>query len=427
MKKLTILFVFVFGYLNAALAQTNSCGNIIIDSFTGKYKDTDDYVECGVRMVTTAGVAPGVTDATECTGTTNAISGATEVWLKNKGAGPSQALAGNTEVKIWGEYGVLDIAPGAASVTDFIITYDGADGNTDPDNPNLTGPVLGDFTGKKIQFILSFDGIGQGENLTFKLNVWDAAGNKSTASYTVNTVNAGQSQVNDQLVDMGVLQGLANLADIRAVQFAGETTENGLDISIKSLTAVCPNTTLPVTLVTFAGKYNENQIALTWKTSSEANADHFEVEQSFTGTTFNKVGEVKAVGNSGAIENYNFTIDSKLDKTTYFRLKMVDSDETFAYSRIIHVKPDGKNSNTEHLSVYPTIFTDALTLSMPEVTSSKAQVKIYGINGDLRHTGVYTVVNSEVSLQNLSNLTNGMYIVQVASGSLIQSQKVIKQ
>jgi hypothetical protein len=93
-------------------------------------------------------------------------------------------------------------------------------------------------------------------------------------------------------------------------------------------------TTLPVTLVDFA-VINENKSAfLTWKTSGEENSRNFEIQYSTDSKAWSTIGDVKAAGESRDMQHYTYTHSFPAEGLNYYRLKMIDQDGTFAFSRV---------------------------------------------------------------------------------------------
>lgn len=93
---------------------------------------------------------------------------------------------------------------------------------------------------------------------------------------------------------------------------------------------------LPISLISFyATKKDDFSVALDWASVSETNSKHYEIERSTDGKNFSQVGVVDAAGESHEVLNYSF-----IDRSTeslgiyYYRLKMVDRDETFEYSAV---------------------------------------------------------------------------------------------
>ncbi len=98
---------------------------------------------------------------------------------------------------------------------------------------------------------------------------------------------------------------------------------------------------LPVRLVSFTGKQLDNQVHLKWQSSSEENTSHFEVEKSADGKNFTQVLTKKAQGNSTALVSYTAIDNNPMSGTSYYRLKMVDLDGTFEYSKLVAVSAEG--------------------------------------------------------------------------------------
>ncbi|PSL25143.1 T9SS type A sorting domain-containing protein [Dyadobacter jiangsuensis] len=94
---------------------------------------------------------------------------------------------------------------------------------------------------------------------------------------------------------------------------------------------------LPVTLVKFDARRMSNGNELTWKTTSETNNKGFEIERSADARTFEKIGFVDGSGDSKENQFYHFTDLNPLT-IGYYRLKQLDYDGKFEYSKVIAVK-----------------------------------------------------------------------------------------
>lgn len=100
---------------------------------------------------------------------------------------------------------------------------------------------------------------------------------------------------------------------------------------------------LPVVLISFDAFARESASHLEWLTASEVNSSHFEIERSGDAKVWQYLDRVKAVkeAKSGTqSEHYSFTDAQPLAGPGFYRLKMVDNDGTFAYSRIAKVNHD---------------------------------------------------------------------------------------
>lgn len=91
---------------------------------------------------------------------------------------------------------------------------------------------------------------------------------------------------------------------------------------------------LPVTLVEFKATRQENAALLSWITTHEASSDHFEIERSGNGKQWKTIGTVPSHRESDEKQSYAFTDTTPLPAENLYRLKMVDQDGTYAFSRI---------------------------------------------------------------------------------------------
>jgi hypothetical protein len=171
---------------------------------------------------------------------------------------------------------------------------------------------------------------------------------------------------------------------------------------------------LPIVLSRFEAKNN----LLSWTTESESNASHFEVEKSLNSATWSKISEVQAVGNSNRRQDYTFT-DEKINKgANYYRLKMVDRDGSFQYSKVISTN----NNHKGKVNIFPNPAQDLLNITV-ESYSDEVIVEIFNLNGQ-------SIKRSSLSYNrlNISDLSEGMYFVQVSdeNGQILLREKLLK-
>ena len=91
---------------------------------------------------------------------------------------------------------------------------------------------------------------------------------------------------------------------------------------------------LPVTLLSFTGHQDDAGINVNWKVTDEINLSHYELEQSSNGLYFTKIAAI-----AGGKTSYSFidkNISYLLDKY-FYRLKIVNTNGTFSYSKIVPV------------------------------------------------------------------------------------------
>jgi hypothetical protein len=100
---------------------------------------------------------------------------------------------------------------------------------------------------------------------------------------------------------------------------------------------------LPITLVSFTAKEVSKGCQLNWVTASEINNEYFLVEKSVDGKNFSEAGKVSGAGNSTSTLYYSLLDEYPYSGVSYYRLKQVDYDGTFAYSDVVAISMDGKD------------------------------------------------------------------------------------
>ncbi|MCC6753074.1 MAG: hypothetical protein IT266_03710 [Saprospiraceae bacterium] len=103
---------------------------------------------------------------------------------------------------------------------------------------------------------------------------------------------------------------------------------------------------LPLHLLEFRGEaLNRGQVLLQWQTVRESHVSHFEVMAGFDGRHFLAAGQVMAKGKGDVPASYHQVWNLPEEATAeavYFRLKMVDLDGSFSYSRLVRVALEAK-------------------------------------------------------------------------------------
>lgn len=183
-----------------------------------------------------------------------------------------------------------------------------------------------------------------------------------------------------------------------------------------------PGTALPVTLVNFEGKNTSEGNLLQWITSSESNNDYFVIEESTNGKNFVETGRVKGVGNASVKNRYDFT-DMDFNKgITYYRLKQVDFDGTYAYSRIIPIDAPSAGN----IRFYPNPVQSALNIELPNLQSSWVNARVINASGQ------EVIVREKAAVQNgkldihLGKLPAGIYQVLIGNDKVNYRLSVFK-
>lgn len=170
-------------------------------------------------------------------------------------------------------------------------------------------------------------------------------------------------------------------------------------------------TPLPVTLESFSARLNDEKRAqLNWRTTSETNFSRFEVEKSDEGFLWQNIGILA----SKSTKNYTFVHPEKWSGVRYYRLKMIDLDDTYAYSRIASVKSEEPGSYVYYDQAQKVVYVK----KCPDLQS----IELVNLRGSV----VKMASGKASNFLSLNGLYSGMYIVRYKSNSgLIRSEKII--
>ena len=109
---------------------------------------------------------------------------------------------------------------------------------------------------------------------------------------------------------------------------------SGTGVFTNSVYGIGLSSALPVELTSFTAEIQNNSIKLNWQTATEVNNYGFEIERS-QNSVWVKIGFVKGNGNSNSAKVYSFTDAQKLSGKYSYRLKQIDNDGVFEYSKVI--------------------------------------------------------------------------------------------
>ncbi len=192
-------------------------------------------------------------------------------------------------------------------------------------------------------------------------------------------------------------------------------TVNGLNANPAAETSlgnivIGPASPTPLSLINFEAAHNNSSVDLNWTTVDEVNVKEFEVQKSTDGSKFETFSTISA---KNKLRNSYETIDMNVLHDTYYRLKMIDNDETFTYSQIQKViLPE-----TANLIIYPNPATDAITISGVRMNALQG-AKIYSINGSLM-----TKLKLTSPTLDISSYPIGVYYIKLQTGQQISFTK----
>lgn len=177
---------------------------------------------------------------------------------------------------------------------------------------------------------------------------------------------------------------------------------------------------LPVTLLDFYGRYIDKTVTLSWSTEREINTKYFTIEKSFDQVSFIPLTNITASGNAQT-HDYQYTDRSSLNGISYYRLKMVDADGRFTYSKIIAISVPVNNA----IIVFPNPVKDKLFITLAGI-ASPTEISISDARGTVIKQLQLQAGASEASVST-AGLPAGVYSISFQSGRLKSTQQFIKQ
>jgi hypothetical protein len=186
------------------------------------------------------------------------------------------------------------------------------------------------------------------------------------------------------------------------------------------------NYNLPVELSAFSATIIGSSVKLNWRTETEVNNYGFEVERKIN--NWEKIGFVQGNGNSNSPKSYSFLDKNLIGGTNFkYRLKQVDTDGQFEYSKEIEV--DFNTITTYALEQnYPNPFNPitVIEFSLPEDVGN-IKLSIYTTLGEKIAELIDTsLVAGIYQFQwNAKNVTTGMYIYELKTDNFVSAKKMV--
>ena len=187
------------------------------------------------------------------------------------------------------------------------------------------------------------------------------------------------------------------------------------------------NAALPLTLLEFNGRLQNNNALLNWKTENELNTSEFKVERSIDGNQYKAIGTVAAANRAG-LHGYNFTdpaINTLGAKIVYYRLKQYDIDGQFIYSKIVTLSLDNENTIVK---IYPNPVNNELKLSISSPLRDDVKLKIMDASGRLISLQTKQVATGSNSFTiDVTKMATGVYYLSIQGNAINKWMQFVKQ
>ncbi len=175
---------------------------------------------------------------------------------------------------------------------------------------------------------------------------------------------------------------------------------------------------LPLELLAFIASPINDYISLKWESVDETDFSHFEIQRSSDAYNYKKIAEV--VGKKSGITNQYVLKDEEVKSEIfyYYRLKMIDFDNSFEYSfiRTAQIDDDSK------ITIYPNPAKHILNIELGEL-----EIKEIIIQNGGGHEVIRKPFSNNQERLDISILPAGMYFVKiVGTNNQLFTEKFIK-
>ena len=185
-----------------------------------------------------------------------------------------------------------------------------------------------------------------------------------------------------------------------------------------------PGTVLPIKILSFQGKWLNNDADLNWQINGSLELDHIEVERSIDGgSRFNKIADVMPQA-TDRTEDYHYSDVAAWNLRADFllyRLKFVPITGRITYSTIVKLN---KDKAAAILTAYPNPTAGRLTVNIQNVSDFTGySFQLYSFDGKLMQHGA---IQSTSSYLDLHKYAAGTYqLIIFKKGSFIQKFNII--
>jgi hypothetical protein len=209
--------------------------------------------------------------------------------------------------------------------------------------------------------------------------------------------------------------------DTTNISFTVNTADTASHINRFSI--VFRGSVVPLNTINLKAATKNNGVEVEWKTTNEVNLSKYEVEKSFDGVSFSKIGTKNAL--NGTVNNYEVFDPAPQMGHNYYRIKIVGLDNSVQYSKTVLINlADSKNQ----ITIYPNPVKGSslsLQLNLPkgnysiDLVNSGAQ-KI--LSQSLLHNG--GIATQVIDWRN-RKIASGGYVVLITSSNGVKISKPI--
>ncbi|MDW3648634.1 MAG: T9SS type A sorting domain-containing protein [Bacteroidia bacterium] len=170
-----------------------------------------------------------------------------------------------------------------------------------------------------------------------------------------------------------------------------------------------PNGAFPVEWTHFAARgINGREVELNWGTSIEINNDYFQIEKSVDGQAFEKIAQIEGAGNTTEKQEYFYVDKAYVAERVFYRLKQVDKNGLFEYSKVEEVKLENSFLSNLRFEISPNPAVDFVNFKLQDQAKGAYEVLVVDAFGKQILRESFDLEKGVYQMQ-VGNLSEGMY------------------
>ena len=178
-------------------------------------------------------------------------------------------------------------------------------------------------------------------------------------------------------------------------------------------------TVLSVELLDFTGQEIDDQkVSLEWVTVGELNNKVFEIEHSTDFENWNKLGEVAGSLTTSERNVYSFVDKLPSIGINYYRLKQVDVNGVFSYSKVVAVQIDA----ISNIKLVSNLLSVGQAINIQNQEESELTIHLIDMSGKLISRTLSPARFTEIPTVGLAA---GAYLVHIQAGNTVLTEKII--
>jgi hypothetical protein len=172
---------------------------------------------------------------------------------------------------------------------------------------------------------------------------------------------------------------------------------------------------LPVELLTFDAKCNNDIVVVSWTTATETNNAYFTLERSSDAIEWAFVANIAGAGNSNSILSYQYSDDNPLSGSSYYRLKQTDFNGNEKDYLPVAVSCSGQTMD-EYVLLYPNPAYNEANVLINSAVSGNTMIVVMDIIGQkVLEQQVNLNVGINIFTLNVIQLSDANYFISITT------------